>query len=68
MNALIHCREAAKIDLPDILRLHAQPDMDNGDVLSLAEAKQVFDRMARIPTTGFMWRFATAGSWAPSPC
>ncbi len=49
MNALIHCREAAKIDLPDILRLHAQPDMDNGDVLSLAEAKQVFDRMARYP-------------------
>jgi ribosomal protein S18 acetylase RimI-like enzyme len=49
MTAPIHCREASKADLPEILRLHAQPDMDDGDVLPLAQAEQVFDRMARYP-------------------
>ena len=45
----LHFREAAKADLPDVLRLHAQPDMDDGEVLSLAEAERVFDRMSRYP-------------------
>ena len=49
MSAPIHCREASKADLSDILRLHAQPDMDDGQVLSLAEAERIFDRMARYP-------------------
>jgi ribosomal protein S18 acetylase RimI-like enzyme len=45
----IHIREASKADLPDILRLHAQPEMDDGQVLSISDAEQVLDRMARYP-------------------
>jgi len=49
MSQAVHFREASKADLPDILRLLAQPDMDDGQVLSVAEAERVFDRMARYP-------------------
>jgi len=49
MSQAVHFREASKADLPDILRLLAQPDMDDGQVLSLAEAERVFDRMAHYP-------------------
>jgi len=41
-------REATQGDLPDILALLAQPDMDGG-ALPLAEAERVFARMARYP-------------------
>lgn len=49
MSQAVHFREASKADLPDILRLLSQPDMDDGQVLSLAEAERGFDRMARYP-------------------
>ena len=49
MNAPLQFREATKADLPDILRLLAQPDMDGGTVLPLAEAERLFERMARYP-------------------
>jgi len=49
MSPPIHFREASKADLPDILRLHAQPEMDDGQVLSVVDAEQMFDRMARYP-------------------
>jgi ribosomal protein S18 acetylase RimI-like enzyme len=49
MSTPILCREAFKVDLPDILRLLAQPEMDDGQTLPLAEAERVFDRMARYP-------------------
>jgi ribosomal protein S18 acetylase RimI-like enzyme len=49
MNASVQIREAARTDLPDILRLYAQPEMDDGQTLPLAEAERVFDRMARYP-------------------
>lgn len=49
MSPPIHFREASKADLQDILRLHAQPEMDDGQVLSVAEAERVLDRMARYP-------------------
>ncbi len=45
----IHLRVATASDLPDILRLHAQPAMDDGQVLTLAEAERVFERMAHYP-------------------
>ena len=45
----IHFREASKSDLPEILRLHAQPEMDDGQVLSVTDAEQVLDRMASYP-------------------
>jgi len=49
MNASVQIREAARTDLPDILRLYAQPEMDDGQVLSLADAERLFGRMARYP-------------------
>jgi len=49
MNPPIHFRAASKADLPDILRLHAQPEMDDGKVLSVTEAEQGLDRIARYP-------------------
>jgi ribosomal protein S18 acetylase RimI-like enzyme len=49
MSASVQIREAARADLPDTLRLYAQSEMDDGQVLSLAEAERLFDRMARYP-------------------
>ncbi|MBW8327718.1 MAG: GNAT family N-acetyltransferase [Thiobacillus sp.] len=49
MSHSLRFREATKVDLPDILGLLAQPGMDDGEVLSPAEAGRVFDRMARYP-------------------
>ena len=69
INPPIHFREASKADLPDILRLHAQPEMDDGQVLSVTDAEQVLDRMARYPD----YRLSCGDSrrpesWAPWPC
>lgn len=49
MNGLIFCREASKVDLLEVLRLYAQPDFDNGKVLSLSEAESLFERIACYP-------------------
>ena len=48
MEASVTFREATQADLPDILALLAQPDMD-GAALPPAEAEHVFARMARYP-------------------
>ena len=48
-KAVLSCREASKADLPAILTLFAQPDLDNGEVLPLFEAEPIFERMARYP-------------------
>lgn len=42
-------RPASGADLPDVLRLYAQPALDDGKVISLSEAKQIFKRMAQYP-------------------
>ena len=42
-------RPALKADLSDILRLYAQPALDNGRVISIAEAERIFERMERYP-------------------
>lgn len=42
-------RLATADDLPAILAMLAQPDLDDGDVVPLAEAQAVFDTMARYP-------------------
>ncbi len=47
MNGVLSCRTASKADLPEILRLYAQPDLDDGKVLPLSEAERIFERMAR---------------------
>ena len=45
----IRVRTAAERDLPDVLRLYAQPDFDNGKVLPLEQARQLLARFARYP-------------------
>ena len=42
MQVLI--RQATVDDLSDILSLYAQPDMDNNKVISLENAKELFDQ------------------------
>jgi GNAT superfamily N-acetyltransferase len=49
MNGLLSYRAASKADLSEILRLYAQPDLDDGKVLPLFEPERIFERMARYP-------------------
>lgn len=42
-------REAEKRDLPGVLALYAQPDLDDGKVLPTIDAERIFDRFARYP-------------------
>jgi len=42
-------RTATESDLPDILSLYSQPDMDNGKVLTLESAKEIFSKMNTYP-------------------
>lgn len=49
MSISVSCREASKEDLPEVLRLCAQPDFDNGKVLPLTEAERLFERIERYP-------------------
>lgn len=49
MTNLISCRLAEKIDLPEILRLYAQPEIDDGRVLSLQNAESIFERITNYP-------------------
>ncbi len=42
-------RRAVREDLPFILRLYAQPGMDDGQVLALPEAGKIFDKMNTYP-------------------
>lgn len=43
------CREASRGDLPEVLGLLAQPDLDDGEVLPIAEAERIFARMGHYP-------------------
>ena len=45
----ITMRAATDHDLPDVLRLYAQPDFDNGKTLALDDARQLLARFARYP-------------------
>ena len=49
MTGSLTIRPARSGDLSDVLALYAQPDFDNGNVLSLAEAEQLHARFARYP-------------------
>lgn len=42
-------RPALLTDLPAVLQLYAQPDIDDGDVLALADATRIWERMASYP-------------------
>lgn len=48
-GSAISLRPAAKADLPAVLSLYAQPDMDNGNVLALKDAEAIFSRIADYP-------------------
>ncbi len=45
----LHIRQATEADLPAVLALYAQPGMDDGDVLSPGEARELFAQFARYP-------------------
>jgi len=45
----LEIRKAAESDLPAVLRLYAQPGMDNGHVLTVDAATQILHRMATYP-------------------
>lgn len=45
----ITCRAASKNDLPAILALYAQPDIDDGETLPLVDAERIFERIAGYP-------------------
>ena len=42
-------REAIDTDLPAILSLYAQPDMDDGKVMELETAKEIFRKIGTYP-------------------
>ena len=42
-------REATEEDLPGILELYSHPEIDNGIVLDLKDAKQIFEKMKSYP-------------------
>ncbi|MDT7514750.1 GNAT family N-acetyltransferase [Rhodoferax mekongensis] len=44
-----HIRQAGEADLPAVLALYAQPDLDDGQVLSDEDARAVFAQFARYP-------------------
>ncbi len=49
MQVPVHIRPAAKADLPAVLRLYAQPDLDDGASLPIDEAQRIFERFATYP-------------------
>lgn len=49
MNRPFFVRKATKSDLPAVLHLYAQPEMDDENVLSLPEAERILERMAGYP-------------------
>ncbi|MFH0782832.1 MAG: GNAT family N-acetyltransferase [Pseudomonadota bacterium] len=50
MNIVL--REAREADLPAILSLYSQLGQDDGTVLSLGEARRIFDRLRSYPDYG----------------
>lgn len=48
MSDNLHIRKAKK-DIPAILKLYGQPEIDNGVSLSLDEAAEIFNRIQRYP-------------------
>lgn len=49
MDDTLSFRIAANTDLPNILSLYAQPDLDDGKVLSVPDAERIFEQMLRYP-------------------
>ena len=49
MSNPLSFREVSRRDLPKELALYAQPDLDDGRVLSVVAAERVFERMSCYP-------------------
>lgn len=49
MTDSLTLRPALEPDLPHVLRLYAQPDVDDGNILPLADATRIWARMATYP-------------------
>ncbi len=49
MKHTLTIRPALESDLPGVLRLYAQPEIDDGDVLALPDATRIWERMAAYP-------------------
>ena len=49
MTVRISIRQANEDDLPSVLALYAQPDIDNGDVLDVTSARAILGRFAEYP-------------------
>jgi len=49
MNDGLLIRAATEADLPGVLALYGQPDLDNGAILDVVDAERIFARFARYP-------------------
>ncbi len=49
MDNSLQIRIASKSDLPDVLGLYAQPDLDDGKVLPVTDAERILERMSCYP-------------------
>jgi GNAT superfamily N-acetyltransferase len=49
MTEPVVIREAEDADLPGVLALYAQPELDNGIVLSVEQAREIHAQFARYP-------------------
>lgn len=45
----LEIRKAAEADLPAILNLYSQPELDDGMTLSLTQAQTIFEQMQKYP-------------------
>lgn len=50
VQTALSIRTANRSDLPDVLRLYQQPDLDDGQTLSLAVATQLWEKMQQYPS------------------
>jgi GNAT superfamily N-acetyltransferase len=50
MSDSLSFRVASKADLPDVLRLYSQPELDDGQMLSVTDAERIFERISRYPS------------------
>lgn len=49
VSKTLQVRQASAADLPSVLTLYAQPAMDNGNVLPIAEAEQLLAQFSHYP-------------------
>ena len=49
MSMGLQVRQATAADLPSVLALYAQPAMDNGNVMTIAQAESLFAQFSQYP-------------------